>query len=99
MTLLRVSFTVLLIAATRADDTKKSGQRLVGDVYFASASKVASYITPVPGGVRPMTVALLMDNTLKSAERLWNTARERKVRPLKLNLVEPVPRLVHGIVC
>jgi len=37
------------------DDTKKSGQRLVGDVDFASASEVASQITPVPGGVGPMT--------------------------------------------
>lgn len=74
------------------DSTKKSGQRLVGDVDFASAAEVASYITPVPGGVGPMTVALLMDNTLKSAERLWNASRERKVRPLKLNILEPVPR-------
>ncbi|KAG8887107.1 tetrahydrofolate synthase [Tulasnella sp. 332] len=73
------------------DSTKKSGQRLVGDVDFESASKVASYITPVPGGVGPMTVALLMHNTLKSAERLWDASRARKVRPLKLNMVEPVP--------
>lgn len=74
------------------DSTKKSGQRLVGDVDFASASKVASYITPVPGGVGPMTVALLMHNTFQSAERLWNAARERKVKPLKLNILEKVPR-------
>lgn len=39
-----------------------------------------------------MTVALLMHNTLKSAERLWNEARDQKVRPLKLNLLEKVPR-------
>ncbi|KAG8981329.1 tetrahydrofolate synthase, partial [Tulasnella sp. 427] len=75
----------------RIDSTKKSGQRLVGDVDFASASKVASYITPVPGGVGPMTVALLMHNTFQSAERLWNAARERKVTPLKLNILEKVP--------
>ncbi|KAG9010704.1 tetrahydrofolate synthase [Tulasnella sp. JGI-2019a] len=73
------------------DPTKKSGQRLVGDVDFASASQVASYITPVPGGVGPMTVALLMHNTLKSAERLWEASRARKVRPLNLHMVEPVP--------
>ncbi|KAG8902725.1 tetrahydrofolate synthase [Tulasnella sp. 403] len=73
------------------DSTKKSGQRLVGDVHFASASEVASYITPVPGGVGPMTVALLMHNTYLSAERLWNQARERKVVPLKLNILEKVP--------
>ncbi|KAG8953056.1 tetrahydrofolate synthase [Tulasnella sp. 424] len=73
------------------DSTKKSGQRLVGDVDFASASKVASHITPVPGGVGPMTVALLMHNTFQSAERLWNAARDRKVRPLPLNIQEKVP--------
>ncbi|KAI0302037.1 C-1-tetrahydrofolate synthase [Russula brevipes] len=73
------------------DPTKKSGQRLVGDVDFASASRVASHITPVPGGVGPMTVAQLMFNTLRSAERLWEDARSRKVRPLKLHLKEQVP--------
>jgi len=54
------------------DPTKKSGQRLAGDVEFSSASTVASKITPVPGGVGPLTVAMLMANTLQSAERLWN---------------------------
>ncbi|KAK2466913.1 hypothetical protein APHAL10511_001171 [Amanita phalloides] len=52
------------------DPTKKSGQRLVGDVEFGAASAVASFITPVPGGVGPMTVAMLMVNTLQSAERM-----------------------------
>lgn len=51
------------------DATKKSGYRLVGDVDFDAASKVASAITPVPGGVGPMTVAMLMENVLISAER------------------------------
>ncbi|KAJ6630807.1 formate--tetrahydrofolate ligase-domain-containing protein [Mycena sp. CBHHK59/15] len=73
------------------DETKKSGQRLVGDVDFASASAVASYITPVPGGVGPMTVAMLMENTLLSAERLWEKQRQLKVKPLKLNVLEKVP--------
>ncbi|KAF8275016.1 FTHFS-domain-containing protein [Lactarius quietus] len=73
------------------DPTKKTGQRLVGDVDFASASSVASHITPVPGGVGPMTVAQLMSNTLKSAERLWEEARSRKVKPLKLRIKEKVP--------
>ncbi|BAZ11244.1 methenyltetrahydrofolate cyclohydrolase [Calothrix sp. NIES-4071] len=40
--------------------------RLIGDVHFESASKVAEYITPVPGGVGPMTVAMLLQNTVKS---------------------------------
>ena len=49
------------------DLTKKSGVRLVGDVDFESASKVAAYITPVPGGVGPMTRAMLLKNTVKAA--------------------------------
>ncbi|KAJ7097924.1 formate--tetrahydrofolate ligase-domain-containing protein [Mycena belliarum] len=73
------------------DATKKSGKRLVGDVDFASASMVASHITPVPGGVGPMTVAMLMENTMQSAERLWEKQRQLKVKPLKLNILEKVP--------
>ncbi|CAG8955590.1 hypothetical protein HYFRA_00009544 [Hymenoscyphus fraxineus] len=49
------------------DSTKKSGWRLTGDVDFASASEVASFITPVPGGVGPMTVAMLLQNVVDSA--------------------------------
>ena len=48
------------------DATKKSGFRLVGDVHFPSVSPLASKITPVPGGVGPMTVAMLMKNTVKA---------------------------------
>ena len=51
------------------DKTKKSGQRLVGDVDFKEALPVASHLTPVPGGVGPMTVALLLRNTLENAKR------------------------------
>jgi methylenetetrahydrofolate dehydrogenase (NADP+)/methenyltetrahydrofolate cyclohydrolase len=50
------------------DPAAKSGYRLVGDVHFASASVVARAITPVPGGVGPMTIAMLMMNTLRAAE-------------------------------
>jgi methylenetetrahydrofolate dehydrogenase (NADP+)/methenyltetrahydrofolate cyclohydrolase len=46
--------------------------KLTGDVDFAKVSKKASYITPVPGGVGPMTVACLMENTVKAAKRLTN---------------------------
>ena len=49
------------------DASKKSGYRLVGDVDFAGVSPKASLITPVPGGVGPMTVAMLMKNTLAAA--------------------------------
>jgi methylenetetrahydrofolate dehydrogenase (NADP+) / methenyltetrahydrofolate cyclohydrolase len=56
------------------DATKKSGTRLVGDVAFESAREVASLITPVPGGVGKMTIAMLMSNTVKAAEQLGATA-------------------------
>jgi len=49
------------------DDTRKRGYRLVGDVDFEGVSSKASYVTPVPGGVGPMTVTSLIMNTLKSA--------------------------------
>ena len=48
------------------DKTRKSGKRLVGDVDFESCKNVAKHITPVPGGVGPMTIAMLMSNTVKS---------------------------------
>jgi methylenetetrahydrofolate dehydrogenase (NADP+)/methenyltetrahydrofolate cyclohydrolase len=51
-----------------ADANSKSGYRLVGDVDFDSVSKKASYITPVPGGVGPMTVTGLLKNTMKAYE-------------------------------
>jgi methylenetetrahydrofolate dehydrogenase (NADP+)/methenyltetrahydrofolate cyclohydrolase len=49
-----------------ADPSKKTGYRLTGDVHFPSVSPLASQITPVPGGVGPMTVAMLMKNTVKA---------------------------------
>jgi 5,10-methylene-tetrahydrofolate dehydrogenase/methenyl tetrahydrofolate cyclohydrolase len=52
---------------SKPDATRKSGHRLVGDVNFEEASQVAGYITPVPGGVGPMTIAMLMRNTLRAA--------------------------------
>lgn len=51
------------------DATNKRGYRLVGDVNFEEASKVASLITPVPGGVGPMTIAMLMSNTVEGAKK------------------------------
>jgi len=53
---------------SKPDATKKKGYRLVGDVDFEAAKEVAGYITPVPGGVGPMTIAMLMANTLRAAE-------------------------------
>lgn len=51
------------------DPTKKSGQRIVGDADFESCLPVCSKITPVPGGVGPMTIAMLLQNTLNLAKR------------------------------
>ena len=51
------------------DATRAKGSRLCGDVHFESASAVASRITPVPGGVGPMTIAMLLRNTVRAAER------------------------------
>lgn len=51
------------------DATKKKGYRLVGDVDFEGAQDVASWISPVPGGVGPMTIAMLLQNTLAAAKR------------------------------
>lgn len=55
------------------DATKKSGTRLVGDVDFEECKQVAGAITPVPGGVGPMTVAMLIANTVESAKRATTT--------------------------
>ena len=51
------------------DESRKSGFRLVGDVNFEEVAPVSSHITPVPGGVGPMTVAMLMKNTVKAFEQ------------------------------
>ncbi|MFM1852375.1 MAG: hypothetical protein RIS54_2059, partial [Verrucomicrobiota bacterium] len=56
-----------------ADASRKTGYRLVGDVAFETVSPIAGKITPVPGGVGPMTVAMLMSNTVK-AQRLSGAA-------------------------
>lgn len=62
--------TIIDVGITRVDDaTKKSGFRLAGDVHFESVSKKANFITPVPGGVGPMTIAMLLKNTLLACSR------------------------------
>ncbi|AAS52859.1 AER178Wp [Eremothecium gossypii ATCC 10895] len=74
------------------DSTKKSGQRLVGDVDFESAKEKASHITPVPGGVGPMTVAMLVQNVLTAAKRsLQKDAEVPVITPLPVNFEMPVP--------
>ncbi len=61
---------VIDVGITRVDDaSRKRGYRLVGDVDFEAVSKKSSYITPVPGGVGPMTIAMLLKNTLLACEK------------------------------
>ncbi|MCA1797295.1 MAG: bifunctional 5,10-methylene-tetrahydrofolate dehydrogenase/5,10-methylene-tetrahydrofolate cyclohydrolase, partial [Geobacteraceae bacterium] len=55
---------VIDVGINRQEDGK-----LLGDVEFATASERASYITPVPGGVGPMTITMLLENTVQSARR------------------------------
>jgi methylenetetrahydrofolate dehydrogenase (NADP+)/methenyltetrahydrofolate cyclohydrolase len=65
---------VIDVGTTRVDDpTTKQGYRLVGDVTFAEAVQIASAITPVPGGVGPMTITMLLVNTVQAA-RQWAKA-------------------------
>lgn len=62
--------TVIDVGITRVEDaTKKRGYRLAGDVKFDEVSQKSSYITPVPGGVGPMTIAMLLKNTLLARQR------------------------------
>ena len=64
---------VIDVGVNRLDDpTRKQGYRLVGDVKFEEAKQVASAITPVPGGVGPMTITMLLYNTVQAA-RQWAT--------------------------
>jgi 5,10-methylene-tetrahydrofolate dehydrogenase/methenyl tetrahydrofolate cyclohydrolase len=67
--MLKPGTAVIDVGINRVDDpAAKRGYRLVGDVDFESAKEVAGAITPVPGGVGPMTIAMLMQNTLRAAE-------------------------------
>jgi methylenetetrahydrofolate dehydrogenase (NADP+)/methenyltetrahydrofolate cyclohydrolase len=73
--MVRPGVVVIDVGINRVDDrTTKTGYRIVGDVDFDAVKEVAGAITPVPGGVGPMTIAMLMINTLKSAQRFQNPA-------------------------
>lgn len=79
------------------DATKKSGFRYVGDVEFDKAVEKVKLITPVPGGVGPMTVAMLMQNTFTAAKRVYDSENNISdsnspiFNKLPLNLLKPVP--------
>jgi len=68
--MVREGAVVIDVGVTRLEDsTKKAGFRLVGDVDFDAVKEKASLITPVPGGVGPMTITMLLYNTVESAKR------------------------------
>ena len=68
--MVREGAVVIDVGVNRVEDkTKEKGYRLVGDVDFAAVKEKAAAITPVPGGVGPMTVTMLLQNTIESAER------------------------------
>ena len=74
------------------DSSKPKGFRMAGDVDFEAAKNVASQITPVPGGVGPMTVAMLLSNVYDAAKRALDAdERPSVVKPLPLELLNPVP--------
>ncbi len=62
------------------DNTRKNGYRLVGDVAFDEARECASYITPVPGGVGPMTISMLLWNTVKAARDQLSAQRMKSAQ-------------------
>ncbi len=63
--------TVIDVGTTRVPDaSRKSGFRLCGDVDFENVAPLCSHITPVPGGVGPMTIVSLMNNTLQAAQHV-----------------------------
>lgn len=67
--MLKPGVAIIDVGINRKDDpTAKRGYRLVGDVHYDSCAEVAGAITPVPGGVGPMTIAMLLANTLRAAE-------------------------------
>lgn len=73
--MVRPGATVIDVGINRIpDETKKSGYRLVGDVDFEKVAPKTALITPVPGGVGPMTVAMLMVNTVKAYEKIIATS-------------------------
>lgn len=75
----------------KPDASAKNGQKLVGDVDYASALEKASFITPVPGGVGPMTVAMLCSNVYDAAVYSAKLAHDHKFQPLPIEPLRPVP--------
>ena len=60
---------IIDVGINRVNDKNKKGYKVVGDADFSSLVNKVSAISPVPGGVGPMTIAMLVDNTIESAEK------------------------------
>jgi methylenetetrahydrofolate dehydrogenase (NADP+)/methenyltetrahydrofolate cyclohydrolase len=68
--MIKAGAVVIDVGVNRVEDSSEKGYRLVGDVDFEACRQKASFITPVPGGVGPMTIAMLMSNTVAAAQAL-----------------------------
>lgn len=68
------------VGINRVQDPVTAKPKLVGDVDFEGVKKKASYITPVPGGVGPMTVAMLMKNTIIAAKKVLRSAEQEVLK-------------------
>ncbi|CUM51842.1 unnamed protein product [Debaryomyces tyrocola] len=75
----------------KSDPQSAKGRKLVGDVDYESVLKKAGFVTPVPGGVGPMTVAMLCSNVYDAAILQAERAHEHAFSPLPLEMKEPVP--------
>jgi len=74
----REGTTVIDVGINRVDDaTNERGYKLVGDVDFDAVAEIAGAITPVPGGVGPMTIAMLMSNTIKACRQITSSSASR----------------------
>lgn len=82
---------VIDVGITRVIDQKTSKSYLVGDVDYENVSQVAGYITPVPGGVGPMTVAMLMRNTVIAAKKsvIYNILDPRAIIYKQASQIQP----------
>ena len=68
---------IIDVGITRVNDNSKKGYSLIGDVDIKSVMGIANAVTPVPGGVGPMTIAMLVENTIEAAEWYGDSVKEK----------------------